>query len=107
MINYNSLGLFNRKVVKWTNSFCIKMLINIFISINYSCFALIFITIFDNYSFLFLINSGIWIISSSLLYFEYRRKLEQSWNGLRLFWLLNGIHYFFKLYFLLDFYEVR
>lgn len=100
---YNSLGLFSRKVVKWTNTFCIKMLVNIFISINYSCFAILFKDQFGDYSFMYFANSFIWIISTSLLYFEYRRKLTQSWTGLRLFWLFNGIAYIVKLFYYFNF----
>lgn len=91
-------------MMKWSNSFCIKMITCALISINYSCMAILFTIIFEEFSYLFFINSGVWLVNASLLYFEYRRKLPQSWCGLRFHWLFNGVLYFFKVVFLLSFF---
>lgn len=94
---YKKLGYYNRKIMRWTNSFCIKFLSSIFISIHYAAFSILLKDLFSYYSFLFFINSAVWLISCVLLYFEYRRKLNQSWFCLRGFWFLNGAIYFTKI----------
>jgi hypothetical protein len=68
--------------------------------------GLIFTDIFEYYSYLFFVNALIWLVNISLLYFEYRRKLPQSWTAIRTFWLLNGIFYFCKFIFLLTYFNV-
>jgi hypothetical protein len=102
---YRKLGHNNRKINKWSDSFCIKMLASMLMSINYSAMALVLHRCFCLYSFLWFVNSLIWIISVLLLYFEYRRKLPQSWIGLRLFWLLNGIFYYAKITYTVSYYN--
>jgi hypothetical protein len=67
--------------------------------------AILFTVIFEEFSYLFFINSGVWLVNASLLYFEYRRKLPQSWCGLRTYWLFNGILYFFKVVFILSYFN--
>jgi len=105
----NSIGFFNRNKIKWTNSFFIKMISNIFLSINSFSFALLFYKkfcdVFCNQFcnefgilfYLFIFNGICWLICVSLLYFEYRRRLDQTWLGLRGFWFLNGISYMIKI----------
>jgi len=102
---FRNLGYNNRKINKWSDSFCIKMLVSMLMSINYSAMALVLHKCFCLYSYLWFVNSLIWIISVLLLYFEYRRKLPQSWIGLRLFWLLNGIFYYAKITYTVSYYN--
>ena len=104
-VYYRKTGYFNRKIMKWSNSFCIKLISCMFISVNYSCMAIIFVYLFSYYSYLFFINSFIWILNISCLYFEFRRKLPQSWTGLRLFWLMNGIVWISKFIFIVSLYD--
>ena len=89
------IGHFLRTKYKWSNSFFVKMTLNFWLCMNYAAMALYF---FDIFSFLFL-NSLVWLISCSLLYFEYIRKIPHRWVGLRTFWLLNGLLYIIKIVF--------
>lgn len=93
----NSIGFFNRSKIKWRNSFFIKMLSNIFLSINNFSFSLSLFNDIPLLSLSFLFNGITWLISICLLYFEYRRKLDQTWLGLRGFWLINGTIYIIKI----------
>jgi hypothetical protein len=52
--------------------------------------------------FLYFINSAQWIFFVSLLYFEFRRKLSQTWRGLRGFWLFNGLEHIGKIIFIFN-----
>jgi len=36
---YNYMGYYNRKIIKWSNTFTIKMWTSILISVNYSSFV--------------------------------------------------------------------
>ena len=87
------IGHFLRTKYKWSNSFFVKMTLNFWLCMNYAAMALYF---FDIFSFLFL-NSLVWLVSCSLLYFEYIRKIPHRWVGLRTFWLLNGLLYIIKI----------
>ena len=98
-----SIGFFNRNKLKWTNSFSKKILANLFLSINY--ISLFFLT-YDKFyliPYIWLFFSCVWFISVILLYFEYRRRLDQTWFGLRGFWLINGIIYIIKIVFYYSF----
>ncbi len=54
----------------------------------------------NHYIFFFFIKSIIWVFFVALLYFEYRRKLCQTWFGLRGLWLFNGIEQLTKIVFI-------
>ena len=82
---------YTRKMLKWTGSFTLKFLLSILTSILYSTFPILFMHKFGCLSFLYWINSLSWVFSSINLYLEFRRKLPQSWIGLRMFWILEGI----------------
>lgn len=90
---YQKMGHSTHGSVSWTNSFFVKMSFNFILSINYSAFALTL----GNWYYLFSYNAFIWLISCGLLYFEYIRKLKQSWLSLRLFWFINGLFYIGKI----------
>lgn len=89
------IGHYLRSKYKWSNSFFIKMMLNFWISMSYASMALYFWNI---YSF-FAVNSLIWFVSCSLLYFEYIRRIPNKWLGLRFFWFANGIVYIGKIIF--------
>lgn len=91
LIKGNHSGLYNRKNLKWTNTFTLKFLSSIFISILYSAYPIMLYHALKGWVFFFFLNALCWLLSSSQLYFEYRRKKPQSWLGLRSFWLLNGL----------------
>lgn len=109
IFNYYHIGYYNRKITRWTNNFTIKFFTNSFISMNY--FALPISIFFleneennifynNHYIFFYLIKSIIWVFFVALLYFEYRRKLSQTWFGLRGLWLFNGIEQLIKIIFI-------
>jgi hypothetical protein len=74
------------------------MFSSIFLSVNYFAFAFLLTEpelFFIRWKFLF---DGIaWFISIILFYFEWRRRMIQTWLGLRGFWLINAIIYLSKI----------
>ena len=109
MIHYYHIGYYNRKITRWTSSFAIKFFTNLFISMNYFSLpiSIYFLEARENNRFfdeplifLYFINSAEWVFFVALLYFEFRRKLAQTWNVLRGFWLVNGLQYLIKIIFI-------
>ena len=96
-----NVGHYTRSKFKWTNTFFIKILLNLIICFNYLSLSLQ--TIYElkqqkrDFLFIFIVNSYIWFISFCLTYFEYVRKIPHQWFGLRAFWLLNGAYNVIKI----------
>lgn len=101
----------------WSKTSIFKFIINIILiilsfSIVIAWSFFLFIKLKDNdYSFekiddlivhiiiivYFLFESIIWLLSSILYYKETNYYRNQSWNGLRFFWLTNGLYTFIKI----------
>ena len=94
MYSNRAIGTDNKREKKWTGSFAIKFLSSIFLSVNYSAQGFAGYTRVGYASYLHFIDSFSWMISSLLLYFQYRRNFKQSWLGLRGFWIISAV---FKL----------
>ena len=94
-IKNKTIGHFARAKYKWSNSFFVKFFTCFFIVINY--FSIIFNILEDhqeNINYLTLLNifnSFLWIFCVYMIYFEYIRKMNQKWLGLRTFWIFNFI----------------
>lgn len=86
--NYR-LGVDKREDVFWSLSFTIKFLLCIYLGIHYSSIIVLLYSKINSFSIILLFDSLFWILTSSLIYFEYRRKLPQTWKGLKGFWTLT------------------
>lgn len=94
----NSIGFFNRSKIKWSNNFFIKMFASIFLSVNYFAFSILLSEKEINFMrWKYLYDGVTWFISITLFYFEWRRRMKQTWPGLRGFWFTNAIIYLTKI----------
>ena len=104
------------KKTNWTKTSIFKFMINIILSILSLSLGILCIIkylkdkknnsecIFDNcllnmsiYTFYFIFEALIWLLSSILYYKEIKNYRNQSWNGLRFFWFTNGLFNFVKI----------
>ena len=104
------------KKTNWTKTSIFKFIINIMLSILSLSLGILCIIkylkdkknnnecIFGNcllnmsiYSFYFIFEALIWLLSSILYYKEIKNYRNQSWNGLRFFWFTNGLFNFVKI----------
>lgn len=90
-------GLFNRKILIWTNSFSVKFSTCLFTSIIYATYPIIFISHTEKIVFIYFLNSFSWLLLTILSYYEFRRKIPQSWIGLKANWLITSILSMVKL----------
>lgn len=91
------MGTDNRKDYQWTWSFSLKFIISIILSVNYSAGALVLFKQIGATAFLNFIDGLIWLLAASLIYFEYRRRLKQTFLGLRGFWIFYFIMSIFTI----------
>ena len=77
---------------KWTCPSMIKFIFNKLIVLLYLSLIIIFSINFDLIHNIYYIISFItWIISTRLFYKEFRIYKDQTWNGIRIFWILTFI----------------
>ena len=113
---YQNLESFQFQIIKekWTFPSMVKFISNILIVLLYFSSMIIYIIFYvikDNFndndndnkndldSFLiFIMNVSVscisfiaWVISTRLFYKEFRIYKDQTWNGIRIFWILNAI----------------
>lgn len=107
MSQYYHVGYFNRKITRWTTSFSIKFFNTLFTSMNYFSMPIAIYfgddkEIFHSKPliFLFFVHGVLWLFFTMLVYFEYRRKLTQIWNGLRGFWVVNFLENLFMIFYI-------
>ena len=100
-VKNKNIGHFARARYKWSNSFFIKFFTCFFIVINYFSITINILEDLDeNINYLILLNIFnclLWIFCVYMIYYEYIRKMNQKWLGLRSFWILNFIFYFIEI----------
>lgn len=86
--NYK-MGMDSTKDRRWKDSFSVKFLSSIYLSVHKLTTPFLLTTIIGPLGLISLLDGFSWIISVLLLYFEYRRRLNHTWIGLKGFWLIT------------------
>ena len=83
-------GIFNRRMLVWSSFYSVKFTSSAFISMIYFTIPLLYYRLIGPISLIYFFNSLSWIFATFLSYFEFRRKINQNWLGLKGFWLFNS-----------------